>query len=73
MLVGPLYPLRKNAAIRRLLGQVGCLLHQAVSRLKVAAVKGRTVSNHDLRRVFVRHDDRGLGKLRAHGIWIVGH
>lgn len=66
MLVGPLDASSQNAAICGLLGQVGLVLEQSVRRFEVASVQSRTVTDHDLRRVFVRHDYGGLGQLRTH-------
>ena len=73
MLVSPLDPFGDDTAIGRLFMQVGLLLVEAIGRLKVATVEGRSVADHDLGGVFVGHDDGGLGELRAHSVRVVAH
>ena len=60
MFVLPFYSLSKNAAICCSFVRVRIVLMASVSGLELASVMRRTISNHDLGRVLVRHDDRWL-------------
>ena len=73
MLVSPLDSRSDDSAIGCLLCQVGFQLVKAISRLEVASVKSRSVTDNDLGRVLVGHDDGGLGELGAHRIGVIGH
>jgi len=73
MSVLPLDFASKDAAIRGPFGEIGFQLVQLVSRLELTSVKGGSVTNHNLRRVLVGHDNRWLGQLRSHGVGVVRH
>ena len=73
MLVGPLNSRSYNAAICCLLVKIGLVLEQSVRGLEVTSVEGGAVTNDNLRRVLVGHDNCWLGKLRAHSSGVVWH
>ena len=79
VLVDPLDALGQDASVCCSLFQVGHLLVLTIQAQEVVAVVRRAVSNYDLRRVFVRHHDRGLRQLRSLRVravrseWLLGH
>lgn len=53
--------------------QIGLVLEQSVRGFEVASVEGGSVTDDNLRRVLVGHNDCRLGKLGANRVRVVGH
>jgi len=73
VLVGPLDAPGDDTAVGGLLIEIRHFLVQRVGRFELAPVESRAVTDHNLRRVLVGHDDRGLRELRTHRIRVVSH
>ena len=63
----------KDAAICGPFGEVGSQLVQLVGRLELTSIESGSVTNHNLGRVLVGHDNGRLGQLRSHGVGVVRH
>jgi hypothetical protein len=70
--VNPLGLLGQDAAVSHCVFEVGSHLVESVHSFPEHLVVGASVSNHDLRGVFVGHDDGWLGKSGSERVGVVG-